>query len=265
MASATSPALIKLQSCDSQIFEVECRIIQQSVTIKNMLDSIGEALRYDELVPIPDITGDVLRKVIQYLVYHDNHPNDPSPSAPADEPAAVTQTSITITDGPLAQTDGPLAPTDAVAIVSMDTQADIADASALVCSSVKQEKQDIQFEETTQDNEVLMQTDENMATTTAITTATSASKENEAKDKTELSPWDKEFFNVQQNELFDIILAANYLDIKPLFDAGCKTVADMIKGKTPDEIRDLFHIKNDFTPEDEERIRNAPDWLVDDL
>ena len=36
-------------------------------------------------------------------------------------------------------------------------------------------------------------------------------------------------------------------------DVGCKTVANMIKGKTPEEIRKLFNIVNDFTPEEEVR------------
>ena len=39
----------------------------------------------------------------------------------------------------------------------------------------------------------------------------------------------------------------------PFSDVGCKTVANMIKGKTPEEIRKLFNIVNDFTPEEEVR------------
>lgn len=49
--------------------------------------------------------------------------------------------------------------------------------------------------------------------------------------------------------------AANYLDIKGLLDVTCKTVANMIKGKAPDEIRKTFNIKNDFTPAEEEQVR----------
>ena len=35
----------------------------------------------------------------------------------------------------------------------------------------------------------------------------------------------------------------------------CKTVANMIKGKTPEEIRKTFNIKNDFTQAEEEQVR----------
>jgi S-phase kinase-associated protein 1 len=67
----------------------------------------------------------------------------------------------------------------------------------------------------------------------------------------DISEWDQEFCKVEQAMLFELTLAANYLDIKPLLDLCCKTIANMIKGKTPEEIRKTFNIKNDFTPEEE--------------
>jgi len=76
----------------------------------------------------------------------------------------------------------------------------------------------------------------------------------------DIIPWDKEFCSVDQATLFELILAANYLDIKPLLDLTCKTVANMIKGKTPEEIRKTFNIKNDFTPEEEEKVRKENEW-----
>ncbi|OAY77841.1 SKP1-like protein 1B [Ananas comosus] len=58
-------------------------------------------------------------------------------------------------------------------------------------------------------------------------------------------------------------LAANYLNIKGLLDLTCQTVADMIKGKTPEEIRKTFNIKNDFTPEEEEEVRRENQWAFE--
>jgi S-phase kinase-associated protein 1 len=55
----------------------------------------------------------------------------------------------------------------------------------------------------------------------------------------EIKAWDQDFVKVDQATLFDLILAANYLNIKSLLDLTCQTVADMIKGKTPEEIRKL--------------------------
>lgn len=75
-----------------------------------------------------------------------------------------------------------------------------------------------------------------------------------------LAPWAVQFLEVDQSTLFELILAANYLDIKPLLDATCMTVANMIKGKTPEEIRQKFSIKNDFTPEEEVQVRKENEW-----
>jgi S-phase kinase-associated protein 1 len=51
--------------------------------------------------------------------------------------------------------------------------------------------------------------------------------------------------------------------MKPLLDLTCLTVANMIKGKTPDEIRQTFNIENDFTPEEEEECRRENSWAFD--
>eukprot|EP00934_Nitzschia_sp_Nitz4_P003989 Nitzschia sp. Nitz4//scaffold27_size158506//120031//120670//NITZ4_002617-RA/size158506-snap-gene-0.204-mRNA-1//1//CDS//3329545539//3979//frame0 len=72
--------------------------------------------------------------------------------------------------------------------------------------------------------------------------------------------WYADFVDLDQVLLFEIILAANYMDIKPLLDLSCATVASMIKGKTPDEIRSTFHITNDFSPEEEAQVREENKW-----
>ncbi|ERS99942.1 S-phase kinase-associated protein 1 [Sporothrix brasiliensis 5110] len=89
-------------------------------------------------------------------------------------------------------------------------------------------------------------------------------EETESRKKTtDIEEWDQKFMQVDQEMLFEIILAANYMDIKALLDVGCKTVANMIKGKSPEEIRKTFNITNDFTPEEEEQIRRENEWAED--
>ncbi|OAX82487.1 E3 ubiquitin ligase complex SCF subunit sconC [Emergomyces africanus] len=86
-------------------------------------------------------------------------------------------------------------------------------------------------------------------------------EDNDSRRKTtDIDEWDQKFMQVDQEMLFEIILAANYLDIKALLDIGCKTVANMIKGKSPEDIRKTFNIQNDFTPEEEAQIRAENEW-----
>lgn len=84
--------------------------------------------------------------------------------------------------------------------------------------------------------------------------------DNKEKRTDDISAWDTDFLKVDQGTLFELILAANYLDIKGLLDVTCKTVANMIKGKTPEEIRKTFNIKNDFSASEEEQIRKENEW-----
>merc|ERR1719242_1423604 len=157
-------AKVKLESSDEQVFEVEREIAEQSVTVKHMLTDLGGDSDA-AAIPLPNVTGKILAKVIEYCRYHQEHPDPPT----------------------------------------------------------SEEKKD-------------------------------------DKRTDDIIPWDKEFCDVDQATLFELILAANYLDIKPLLDLTCKTVANMIEGKTPEEIRKTFNIKNDFTPEEEEQIRKENEW-----
>ncbi|KAK9888080.1 hypothetical protein WA026_000356 [Henosepilachna vigintioctopunctata] len=70
----------------------------------------------------------------------------------------------------------------------------------------------------------------------------------------DICEWDVDFLKVDQGTLFEIMLAANYLDVKGLLDTTCKTVANMIKGKSADEIRKTFNIKDNFTVSEEENV-----------
>ena len=75
----------------------------------------------------------------------------------------------------------------------------------------------------------------------------------------------KMFFDELESQemLFEIILASNYLNYKRLLDASCQRVADMIKGKTPEEIREKFNIVNDFSPTEEEEVKRENQWAFE--
>lgn len=148
---------IRLQSSDGEIFEVEESVAKSLTTIKIMLES-GIADANDMVVPIPKVSGTILRKVLEYL---NKHKDD--------------------------------------AVIS--------------------EKRRVG----TQSNGI--------------------------------SLWDYEFLNVDQSTLIDLILAANFLDAKELMSVACTAVANTINGKSAEEIRKTFNIKNDIPSEGQEQVR----------
>ncbi|XP_011499532.1 PREDICTED: S-phase kinase-associated protein 1-like [Ceratosolen solmsi marchali] len=155
---------IKLKSSDDQVFDVDVKVAQCSITIKTMLEDLGmPEEEEDEPIPLPNVSGSVLKKVLEWANYHKDDP-------------------------PINEDENPEKRTD------------------------------------------------------------------------DICEWDMEFLKVDQGTLFELILSANYLDIKGLLDVTCKTVANMIKGKTPEEIRKTFNIKNDFSPIEEDQVRKENEW-----
>ena len=156
---------VTLLSQEGQEFQVTVKVAKMSETVRNLIEDAG----IDNPIPVPNVEGHVLAKVLEYCKYHTENPT----------------------------------------LVSAEEE----------------------------DN-----------------------KEDEPQRTDDIIGWDLEFTKVDQSTLFELILAANYLDIKELLDLTCKTVANMIKGKTPEEIRKTFNIKNDFTPEEEEQVRKENEW-----
>jgi len=144
--------IIKLQTSDGEIFDVDVEVATCSGLIKTMLEVLGMDENDEEIVSLPNVSSAILKKVLEWTKYH----KDDAPPPEVDEP------------------------TD--------------------------------------------------------------------KSSHEICSWDYDFLKVDQGTLFEIILAANYLDIKGLLVVTCKTVANMIKGKSPEDIRKTFNIKNGFTP-----------------
>ena len=72
---------------------------------------------------------------------------------------------------------------------------------------------------------------------TPITTPLKSSKIEEL-----VQPWYADFVKVEQALLFEMVTAANFMDIKPLLDLTCLAVSILIKGKSAAELREMFNI-----------------------
>lgn len=95
--------------------------------------------------------------------------------------------------------------------------------------------------------------------------------ETETKIKLELSDkppvipeWDAQFCaSMDQDALFKVILAANYLEMRPLLDLCCRTVAMSLIGKTPDEVYAVFKVDKKLTDEEKAELLAENPWLQD--
>ncbi|XP_037039826.1 S-phase kinase-associated protein 1-like [Bradysia coprophila] len=155
---------IRLQSSDGKVFKTKTEIAKTSGTIRNLLEDCQIEDGFDAVIPLKNVSADILQKVLEYAEHHKD--DDVSPD---DE------------DDKCRRTDN-------------------------------------------------------------------------------ISQWDADFLKVDQEILFQLVLAANFLDLKGLLNVVCKTLANMLKNKTADEIRKTFDLVNDFTAEEEDQIRKENEW-----
>ena len=80
-----------------------------------------------------------------------------------------------------------------------------------------------------------------------------------------LKKWDDKFITqMDLSTVYDLIMAANYLIIKGLFDLACQRVADEIAAcKDHEEIRATLGIVSDYTAEEEAEVLKENEWAFD--
>ena len=76
------------------------------------------------------------------------------------------------------------------------------------------------------------------------------------------SEWYANFVKSMENEpLFELILAANFMDISPLLELTTAAVAIQFReAKTPQEIAKTFGITREYKEPDDKRIREVYPW-----
>ena len=75
-----------------------------------------------------------------------------------------------------------------------------------------------------------------------------------------VDPWYAEFVNLEREVLFELILAANFMDIKSLLALACAKVASLMNGMTIPQVGEFFNIENDFIQEEIDNIMDDDEW-----
>ncbi|XP_024012841.1 SKP1-like protein 21 isoform X2 [Eutrema salsugineum] len=72
--------------------------------------------------------------------------------------------------------------------------------------------------------------------------------------------YDEKFIRMDTKRLCELTSAADSLQLKPLVDLTSRALARIIEGKSPEEIREIFHLPDDLTEEEKlEPLKNTMD------
>ncbi len=78
--------------------------------------------------------------------------------------------------------------------------------------------------------------------------------------------WSADFVEkLNLEEVVDLSCAANFMEIQCLLDLVCAKIASMCKDKTPEELFSIFGVKEQFTEEEKQKIKDENKWIEDNL
>jgi len=66
--------------------------------------------------------------------------------------------------------------------------------------------------------------------------------------------WDYEFTNIDKDIIFELIPAANFMDIAPLLELACAKIASIMTAMDPETIKKEFDILEDMTEEEQKKM-----------
>ncbi|KAJ1981385.1 hypothetical protein H4R34_002093 [Dimargaris verticillata] len=271
--------MIRIRTSEGMELEVEREVMEQSQLIKGLLEDVGQT---NAVLPLPNVSGPILAKVIDFCRHHQ------AKHVPVLEVATSKASDTASDDGMEGNHSGLSAgpnvmpfgrgqrrgghgqqpPVTVTSAPSSTTRSLITGQVTTTYSTTTANGQQSPTDD--QAPVVAPMVDDDSASAAAAVDPSGAALLSQLgmpivqpTPHIVLDDWDREFCRVDQVTLFELILAANYLDIKPLLDLACLTVANMIRGKRPEEIRRQFNIKNDFTPEEEELVRQENEWCED--
>jgi S-phase kinase-associated protein 1 len=72
--------------------------------------------------------------------------------------------------------------------------------------------------------------------------------------------WARGLAEASDQDMFQVIYAANFMHMPVLLDAACRAVRDILIGLTPEQIRERYKLERDLTPEEEAEILRSVEW-----
>ncbi|ODM90405.1 S-phase kinase-associated protein 1 [Orchesella cincta] len=78
-----------------------------------------------------------------------------------------------------------------------------------------------------------------------------------------IEAWDEDFFRgLDTGRLMELILSAQYLELKGLEDVACKFMANLMIGKTAEQIGEILNIKCDLSDQEKKQIDIDNQWAL---